>query len=98
MAGVDQAKWRNVEVMLIGLCFKHKTLFQALTLSGVLFCSISDGFIFGQMSGMLADLQSKNSTIPLGEDDVSWIGKHSNSLHLSIFTCQQFNDRFVTLI
>lgn len=42
---------------------------------GLAFCSLSDGFIFGQMSGMVDALSGKDDSIPLTDDEISWIGK-----------------------
>ncbi|CAG9578215.1 unnamed protein product [Danaus chrysippus] len=46
---------------------------RALALS-----SMSDGFIFGQMSGMINVLREDDSPIFLSEDDVSWIASIMN--------------------
>ncbi|CAG9578213.1 unnamed protein product [Danaus chrysippus] len=51
-----------------------QTLRQALVLTGLALSSMSDGFIFGQMSGMINVLREDDSPIFLSEDDVSWIG------------------------
>ncbi|VVD01922.1 unnamed protein product [Leptidea sinapis] len=50
---------------------------QFLVVTGLACCSISDGLIFGQMSGMLDALHSKNSEIPLDQSDLSWIGEYN---------------------
>ncbi|VVD01921.1 unnamed protein product [Leptidea sinapis] len=40
---------------------------------GIAIGSISDGFIFGQMSGMIDKLHSNHSSIPISDEFVSWI-------------------------
>ncbi|CAH0714175.1 unnamed protein product, partial [Brenthis ino] len=53
---------------------KHKqTLRQVLVVSGLALCAVSDGFIFGQMSGMIDALRDESSTIKLTDDDISTI-------------------------
>ncbi|XP_047509727.1 sugar transporter ERD6-like 6 [Pieris napi] len=49
-----------------------------LLIAGMTCCCISDGFIFGQMSGMTDALRASNSTIPLTDDDISWIASTIN--------------------
>ncbi|XP_050674130.1 uncharacterized protein LOC126971776 [Leptidea sinapis] len=51
---------------------------QAIVLSGLMMCSISDGYIFGQMSGMIDSLRSPDSSIRLTDDDISWIASILN--------------------
>ncbi|XP_050674153.1 uncharacterized protein LOC126971784 isoform X2 [Leptidea sinapis] len=58
--------------------FQPQTLRQFLVVTGLACCSISDGLIFGQMSGMLDALHSKNSEIPLDQSDLSWIASSIN--------------------
>lgn len=38
-------------------------------------CTISDGYIVGQLSGMVAAQQSLDSDVPLSDDEMSWVGK-----------------------
>ncbi|XP_068632690.1 uncharacterized protein [Battus philenor] len=45
---------------------------------GLILCSISDGFIFGQMSGMVDALLKKDGEINRTTDDVSWIASLIN--------------------
>ncbi|CAH2239256.1 jg21891 [Pararge aegeria aegeria] len=60
---------------------RAQTLRQLLIASGLAVCSISDGYIFGQMSGMIDALSSKNSSVPsLTEDDLSWMASSINIL------------------
>ncbi|XP_072947052.1 trehalose transporter 1-like protein [Epargyreus clarus] len=51
---------------------------QAIVLFGLLCCSISNGYIFGQMSGMLAALHAHDDGINLTNDDISWIASSMN--------------------
>lgn len=48
---------------------------QCLILTSLFFAAVSDGYIMGQMSGMVMAQQSGNGDIPLNEDEISWIGK-----------------------
>lgn len=43
--------------------------------TGLVLCSLSDGLIFGQMSGMIHALQDASSSMNLSEDDISAIGE-----------------------
>ncbi|CAK1549458.1 unnamed protein product [Leptosia nina] len=51
---------------------------QTLVVAGIALSSVSDGFIFGQMSGMLDALHNGRSTITLTDDDLSWIASTIN--------------------
>ncbi|XP_046962264.1 facilitated trehalose transporter Tret1-like [Vanessa cardui] len=55
-----------------------QTLRQVLVGISLAISCISDGFIFGQMSGMINGLQSKESTITLTSEDISWIASIIN--------------------
>ncbi|XP_050673921.1 uncharacterized protein LOC126971612 isoform X2 [Leptidea sinapis] len=57
---------------------KAQYIRQAVVVSGLLFCCVSDGFIYGQMSGMIDALRADDSPIPLTEDDVSWLASTIN--------------------
>ncbi|CAK1601260.1 unnamed protein product [Parnassius mnemosyne] len=56
-----------------------QTLRQLTIIIGLTLCSISEGFIFGQMSGMVNALRGANSEIALSEDDISWIASTINA-------------------
>ncbi|XP_045534567.1 probable polyol transporter 3 [Papilio machaon] len=55
-----------------------ETLRQFFIVSGLTICSISDGFIFGQMSGMVNALIGKEDGIALSDNDVSLIASLIN--------------------
>ncbi|XP_052739446.1 facilitated trehalose transporter Tret1-like [Bicyclus anynana] len=57
---------------------RAQILRQVLVVTGLAFCSMSDGFIFGQMSGMVDALNGKDSSIQLSDDEVSWIASTIN--------------------
>ncbi|XP_034826811.1 facilitated trehalose transporter Tret1-like [Maniola hyperantus] len=57
---------------------RAQALRQALVVAGLAFCSLSDGFIFGQMSGMVDALNGKDSSIHLNDDEISWIASTIN--------------------
>ncbi|XP_045532754.1 facilitated trehalose transporter Tret1-like [Pieris brassicae] len=59
-----------------------QTLRQILVLTGLTLCSISDGYILGQSSGMIDALRSKNSTIVITEDELYWI---ASSIQITCF-------------
>ncbi|CAH2076078.1 unnamed protein product, partial [Iphiclides podalirius] len=50
-------------------------MLQFTIVTGLMLCSISGGYIFGQMSGMVNALRNANG---LSEDDVSWIASTIN--------------------
>ncbi|XP_045494919.1 sugar transporter ERD6-like 6 isoform X1 [Colias croceus] len=54
-----------------------QTFRQVLVITGLALCSISDGYIFGQTSGMIDALRG-NSTMQLSEDGLSWIASSIN--------------------
>ncbi|XP_014360778.2 sugar transporter ERD6-like 12 [Papilio machaon] len=58
---------------------RSESLRQLLIISSLILCSISDGFIFGQMSGMVDDLRGKESQITLNDADVSLIASIINA-------------------
>lgn len=43
---------------------------------GLLMNGIIDGFIFGQMSGMINALRENETEVTLNDEDISWIGKN----------------------
>ncbi|XP_038214563.1 sugar transporter ERD6-like 6 [Zerene cesonia] len=49
---------------------------QALVVTGLMFINISDGYIYGQMSGMIDALRAPNSAIPVTDEDISWIDQY----------------------
>ncbi|XP_022122771.2 facilitated trehalose transporter Tret1-like [Pieris rapae] len=51
---------------------------QTLVIVGIFVSSISDGFIFGQMSGMLEALHNAEGSISLDNNDLSWIASTIN--------------------
>ncbi|XP_038214562.1 sugar transporter ERD6-like 6 [Zerene cesonia] len=51
---------------------------DVVIVAGLVFCCISDGYIFGQMSGMIDALAAPNSPIPVSQDDISWIASTIN--------------------
>ncbi|CAH2076081.1 unnamed protein product, partial [Iphiclides podalirius] len=55
---------------------------QVAIVTGLMLCSITDGYIFGQMSGMVNALLNANG---LSEDDVSWIASTMNATCVSGF-------------
>ncbi|XP_038214565.1 facilitated trehalose transporter Tret1-like [Zerene cesonia] len=55
-----------------------QTLRQVLVITGLALCSISDGYIFGQTSGMIDALRSNNSSLELSEDGLSWLASSIN--------------------
>ncbi|XP_045768076.1 facilitated trehalose transporter Tret1-like isoform X2 [Maniola jurtina] len=57
---------------------RAQVLRQMLVVTGLAFCSLSDGFIFGQMSGMVDALNGKDSSINLSDDEISWIASTIN--------------------
>ncbi|XP_039751435.1 facilitated trehalose transporter Tret1-like [Pararge aegeria] len=57
---------------------RAQALRQVLVVTGLAFCSLSDGFIFGQMSGMVDALSGKDKSIPLSKDEISWIASTIN--------------------
>ncbi|XP_013176731.1 PREDICTED: probable metabolite transport protein CsbC isoform X1 [Papilio xuthus] len=59
--------------------FSSESPRQLHVIVGLIFCSISDGFIFGQMSGMVDDLRGKESEITLSDADVSLIASIINA-------------------
>ncbi|XP_032515142.2 uncharacterized protein LOC116768511 [Danaus plexippus] len=54
------------------------TLQQALVVTGLALASLSEGYIFGQMSGMINVLRADDSPITLSENEVSWIASIIN--------------------
>ncbi|CAG4966603.1 unnamed protein product [Colias eurytheme] len=51
---------------------------RVITITGLVFCCVSDGYIFGQMSGMVNALGAPDSPIFLTENDISWIASTIN--------------------
>ncbi|XP_050674140.1 probable metabolite transport protein CsbC isoform X2 [Leptidea sinapis] len=50
---------------------KYSRKYQLVIQTGLILCSVSDGFIFGQMSGMIDALQGKDDTIIMTPEDIS---------------------------
>ncbi|XP_068632755.1 probable metabolite transport protein CsbC [Battus philenor] len=59
--------------------FTTRTYRQLVVIIGLIICSISDGFIFGQMSGMVDALLKKDGEMSLTNSDVSWIASLINA-------------------
>ncbi|CAH2064585.1 unnamed protein product, partial [Iphiclides podalirius] len=57
---------------------RSQILRQSLVISGLVICSITNGFIFGQMSGMLADLHINKNSTGITDDEISWIASSIN--------------------
>ncbi|XP_068632819.1 uncharacterized protein [Battus philenor] len=55
-----------------------ETLRQVIIMLGLTLCGISDGFVFGQMSGMINSLRGKDDQMSLSDDNVSWIASIIN--------------------
>ncbi|XP_068632694.1 uncharacterized protein [Battus philenor] len=53
---------------------------QVFIVFGLILCSVSDGFIFGQMSGMVDALRGKNGELSLSDNDVSLIASIINAM------------------
>ncbi|XP_013181601.1 PREDICTED: sugar transporter ERD6-like 6 [Papilio xuthus] len=58
---------------------RSRTVRQLFILSGLTICGLSDGFIFGQMSGMVDALRGKEIGISLNDSDISWIASTVNA-------------------
>ncbi|CAG9578620.1 unnamed protein product [Danaus chrysippus] len=56
----------------------EQTLRQILIGFSLTMCSVSDGLIFGQMSGMIDALSKEDNDVPLTQDDISWIASIIN--------------------
>ncbi|XP_047530528.1 facilitated trehalose transporter Tret1-like [Vanessa atalanta] len=61
---------------------RKQTVRQIFVVSGLALCSLSDGFIFGQMSGMLNALHTSDNSVPLTDNDLSWI---ASTINISCF-------------
>ncbi|XP_045495344.1 facilitated trehalose transporter Tret1-like [Colias croceus] len=54
------------------------TIQQTLVITGIALSCILDGFIFGQMSGMLEALRRSDTSISVTPDDLSWMAASIN--------------------
>ncbi|CAG4972350.1 unnamed protein product [Parnassius apollo] len=52
---------------------------KASIIAGLTLCSISDGLIFGQMSGMVDALRDSKSEIAISDNEISWIASSINA-------------------
>ncbi|XP_068632727.1 facilitated trehalose transporter Tret1-like [Battus philenor] len=58
---------------------KAETLRRYFVYTGLALCSISEGFIYGQMSGMVDALRGKDGEMSLTDENVSWIASTINA-------------------
>ncbi|XP_038214564.1 sugar transporter ERD6-like 4 [Zerene cesonia] len=68
---------------------------KVLVIIGLLFSNISDGYIFGQLSGMIDALRAPDSPIPVTEEDISWIASILNLMCLCGFALFAIVDQFM---
>ncbi|XP_045494900.1 sugar transporter ERD6-like 4 isoform X2 [Colias croceus] len=60
-----------------------------------MFINISDGYIYGQMSGMIDALKAPDSPIPVTDEDISWIASILNLTCVCGFALFVVADQFV---
>ncbi|XP_045494942.1 facilitated trehalose transporter Tret1-like [Colias croceus] len=68
---------------------------QVLVIIGMLFSNISDGYIYGQLSGMIDALRAPDSPIPVTEEDISWIASILNLMGVCGFALLAITDQFM---